>query len=99
MLPQYPLGCCQKTTSFHSDSDWSGQILKFRQEERGDLYLPGLWTILRRLIPSLQTETFLEFSGHFSRPGSPAASTRVGKMSTNSTRDSENTDWMMMVVR
>ena len=71
--------------------EWEGQSWELSLR----LDLPS--TSLRRLIPSRHTETFLEFSGHFSRLGRPAASTRVGKMSTNSTRDSENRDWVVVM--
>ena len=43
-------------------------------------------------MPSLQIGTSREYSGHFSSAGRPAASTRVGRMSTYSTRFSENMD-------
>ena len=40
----------------------------------------------RRLEPSVQSRLLFDISGQSSRAGKPAASTRVGKMSTNSTR-------------
>ena len=46
----------------------------------------GSSTSGRRLEPSVQSRLLFDISGQRSRAGKPAASTRVGKMSTNSTR-------------
>ena len=44
----------------------------------------GLSTSVMRLVPSLHRTSSVKLRGHGSRGGNPAASTNVGKTSTNS---------------